>query len=296
VPKKRLILLALSVAALAGGFYWALGPAPEPVYQGRRLSEWLDDYNRATVSGLRQSFGVSWSEESPKWQPIAKALRAMGTNTLPFLQAHVEHTRAPWEQKLIVILGRQNLFRFSSYIDGPHAASSVFALSTLGSNALPVLPSLLKAEEKSPGQLTLKSAIVALGTNALPGLEALCQNGNPRVRADAAECLAVLNVRWFAPRGRHTVTRQTRNGPLYVRYYWTVYSASFANLLHNSNAAVRRASADAIVFRGISDVPKTGEVNALLANLKDLDPQVRKSAADALKTIDPTTAANVGLK
>ena len=40
--RRILLLLALVVVAMACVLFWPRGPA-EPVYQGRKLSEWLED-------------------------------------------------------------------------------------------------------------------------------------------------------------------------------------------------------------------------------------------------------------
>ena len=70
-------------------------------------------------------------------------------------------------------------------------------------------------------------------------------------------------------------------------------------MLEDPDAAVRRASADAIaIYSGPAyDAGEiTSAVGSLVKALNDTNAAVRISAAKTLKSIDPVAAANVGVK
>ncbi len=230
----------------------------------------------------------------------AEAIRAMGTNSLPFLLAHI-HAYSPLEEKLCVLLAKQHIFKFN--FDDPYFAPSVLALRDLGSVAAPAFPALLRKGETSPGSFTVMAAMVALGTNAIPSLDLLCESKNARTRAAAAEWLAAIRgpgedslTVWRSP---------TVNGrPTMMRIGCTVpgnLDALLAAMLQSPKPAIRRASADALAELSLKKPPQPAldkfvVLPPLLVNLKDPDAQVRQSAANALKLIDPVAAAKAGVK
>jgi len=90
VEKRLKIALAILFLAGIGVVAWLGLKSTQSVYQGKHLDRWLDEYNR--VGSM------------DKTEPVSKAIRAMGTNSLPFLLAHIKHTEFPLKQKLIAIL------------------------------------------------------------------------------------------------------------------------------------------------------------------------------------------------
>src|SRR5262245_29805351 len=78
MKRRRILLLLVLAAATAAGFLcWPRGPRepapPEPVYQGRTLSEWLED-------AYPGPFGA-------KYRTAEQAVQAIGTNALPWLMS-----------------------------------------------------------------------------------------------------------------------------------------------------------------------------------------------------------------
>src|SRR5271155_3873900 len=95
--KRTGVALAILAVAMIGWFAWEVLRPHEPEYRGKRLSEWLDEYNRAG------SFD--------KTQSASEAMRAMGTNCWPFLLANIKHGNSPLKQKFLNLLGRQHWVR-----------------------------------------------------------------------------------------------------------------------------------------------------------------------------------------
>lgn len=134
------LLVALAVVLVCQGLR-----EREPVYQGRRLSQWLDEYNH--VGTLDQT------------EPISEAIRAIGTNGLPFLLAHVEHVDSPIKEKLLALVGKQHLVKLPFYgemikmLDHSEAAVRRASADAIGLYTRPpyagvarsAVPSLVKA-------------------------------------------------------------------------------------------------------------------------------------------------------
>jgi hypothetical protein len=77
--RKRAILIccAAFIAAVVV-IAWPRGPK-EPEYQGRKLSEWMH------LAGLSRGFDPSAGVGDPSLEESKAAIRAMGTNCLPYL-------------------------------------------------------------------------------------------------------------------------------------------------------------------------------------------------------------------
>ena len=77
LPSRKTLLIFALAAAIIGGAVWWTSPPPDPVYQGKRLSQWMREYNFAdTHANLPQS-----------------ALRAMGRPGMDYLVYELEHGR-----------------------------------------------------------------------------------------------------------------------------------------------------------------------------------------------------------
>lgn len=272
------ILLALGTAAAFLALIWGFLPH-QPFYRGLRLDQWLDAFNQAGSS-------VSNSQVN---QPASKAIRAMGTNSLPYLLKHLLHHDSILAQKFFDLAARQHLFKLPVHQDYPYYAPSVFALTILGPEARPILPALSKAARASSNEALF--AMLAFGTNAIPALESVCLSTDLQIRSQAALYIAALNSAgsqpllysdWSQdPRGRHSLLKIHDRRP-------QDYGVELVNLLQNTNPAVRLAAADAIALHPLMRMPSETAMSLLQDRLNDPNPDVRKSAAAALKELRAT--------
>jgi hypothetical protein len=69
VAIKRFILSAILLCVVIAAISWLAPRSAEPVYQGKRLTQWLDEYNQAGAMD--------------KTETISRAIRAMGTHVCP---------------------------------------------------------------------------------------------------------------------------------------------------------------------------------------------------------------------
>src|SRR5260221_5529956 len=75
--KRLRIVIGLLLASVFGLLVWqALGP-PEPVFEGRTLSSWLERHTPTSAGDPPY--------DSPGWKKADEALRGIGTNAIPTL-------------------------------------------------------------------------------------------------------------------------------------------------------------------------------------------------------------------
>ncbi len=251
------------------------------------MDQWLDAYNRV---------GLSASNGSVNIEPVSKAVRAMGTNSLPFLLKHLMHRDSIFAQKFFDLAAKQRLFKLPGYQDYAYYAPSVLALMALGPDARPILPALLKAALNSSNEALF--AMLALGTNAIPTLELACLSTDRETRSQAALYIAALKSAgpqpllywdWSQdPVGGHSSLKIHDKRP-------RDYGVELVNLLQNRNAALRLASADAIAFHPLMRMPVQSARSLLGGCLSDPNPEVRNSAADALKELNTPAPKSKGV-
>lgn len=280
VPQRRIgkVLLALCTTTVFLLLIWQALRPHQPEYQGLPLNEWLQAYNRA---------GLSSSNGQVDLERISKAIRAMGTNSLPFLLKHILHRDSAVAQKLFDLAAKQHLFKPPVHHDYPYYAPSILALTVLGPDARPILPALSKAALASSNKAL--SAMLALGTNAIPALELLCQSTNRETRSQAALYIAALSS--AAPQSllRCDWSPGSAGGHPFLNIHYKSpadYGVHLVNLLRSPSTAVRLASADAIALHPLMRMPLQSATSLLQERLNDTNPEVRNSAADALKELN----------
>jgi RNA polymerase sigma factor (sigma-70 family) len=128
-------------------------PPSEPSYQGRRLSEWLED--------------IEFGQPQEKRQKAGEAVRHMGVKTLPFLLTALAPDKQATDH-------RYN--------------QAAWAFDALGPIAGPAIPQLTKLLEQNPGYVPL--ALTSVGPEAMPEILNALTNGSFWVRDNTAAGLA----------------------------------------------------------------------------------------------------------
>jgi HEAT repeat protein len=134
----------------------------EPVFQGRRLGEWLK---------TRRSPDGSFPKDA------VDAIRQMGTNAIPALLSRLVYVEPP--------------FGLRSPEAGTINIEAICAFITLGEQAIPALPQLQALMESTNGDIALHAMLASCGTgsNAAPLLIKGLTNQFPDVRNEAAHYL-----------------------------------------------------------------------------------------------------------
>jgi len=174
-------VLAGAAVAFGAAWWW---PSQEPIYEGKRLGEWLDE-------GMELADDPS--STNPSVRRVVKAIQTIGTNAIPFLLRDMETREDPrwlWSVKM-----RAHKLKL---IDETHYWSwrlnrSVWGFQALGTNAAPALERLLAIYDGGGVRVgSAGAALSALGPFAVPELEKRLHATNSMKRGIAAGTLSYL--------------------------------------------------------------------------------------------------------
>ncbi len=170
--RKHLLIVASGAVILLALFFLVTTADNEPVYNGRRLSEWVTLHSNA-YRIRNSSLGVSKEE-------AATAIRAIGTNGLPFLNEWTGYEPGKLRSEL-----NGTVFNGPAWLRGNQfvvdrltsreglAAYAAEAFSALGSEAAPAIPELVKIAQRPGDGNSRGRAVLALhhlGPSAIPAL------------------------------------------------------------------------------------------------------------------------------
>ncbi len=191
--RGRFIVGALVVALLAV-LAWTLlrapAPAPEPVYNGKPLSYWL------------QGFGPYPNTTRPTETEALVAIQQIGTNAIPTLLQMLRAHDSPLKYKLRIWAIRRGLIRIIYKIPWDYNNSLPFAfnframrgfqqLGPLATNAVPDLIRVLDHPVSPESESLTAGALGAIGPGAKAAVPAL-------LRAAASTDLSVRNAALLA--------------------------------------------------------------------------------------------------
>jgi hypothetical protein len=151
----RFIALSVLLLTVAFGLFLAVWP-PEPSYNGRPLSKWLDDLT------------VNRSEARSQ---AADAVRQIGPKAVPFLIPRLKREEdPPWKIKLIGLVSRQSVLKVHFVPASARRFQAVLACDALGPAAKDALPTLEKMFYGNPHYLDAAFIMADIGPEAIPSL------------------------------------------------------------------------------------------------------------------------------
>jgi hypothetical protein len=162
--RRKLIFLAIVLLVVAVGLVLILRPRNEPKYQGRYLSEWMEDHVQKVTPAEARA--------------VNEAIENIGTNGLPFYVAWVGLRTPQWKHSLFEKLPdwlRQigfiaNGLEQKNYL---RTAFGVKAIWLLGTNAVSAIPQLQAKLENRTNFYLVKDASRALAGIGPPSVPAL---------------------------------------------------------------------------------------------------------------------------
>lgn len=147
--------------ALVSALFVAFTPN-EPTYAGKKLSRWLDE--------------LAALDHSKRWEPQTKevqALRAIGTNALPWLLSELQ-SNGGLPARLNPLLAKQSVIKHRFRDINTRMSRATLGFEALGELAKPAIPSLLSLVESKPG--FVPAALAAIGPAAIPALQQCLTN------------------------------------------------------------------------------------------------------------------------
>lgn len=127
---------------------------PDPVYEGRKLSEWLPGVG---LTSMQQDFGGG--EED-------RALIAIGTNAMPYLLAELQTRDSKLRNGMVGLLAKRNLNRLGFRTSHERQIRALVACKVLKQAATAALPAMISLRKNSPDffvRLQASEAIVQVG-------------------------------------------------------------------------------------------------------------------------------------
>jgi len=318
--KRVQIALAVLLLTLLGVTAWQVFLPREPVYQGIRLSGWLEYYRS--------------DADAPE---VDEALRKFGTDAIPFL---LKNLRAE-DSRLRMMLTAVGLKYTPAETFHMRAEKGFGALGAEASNAVPALIGVYEQSGCPSGRHAAANALVEIGPaadQAIPALIKSTTGTNSEVRAFALYTLGriALQPGLVAP----VLIRALGDTDREVRYQAAFGLSSFAFMggdarpavpalietLQDSDAGTRCGAAQAlghihsepgmvvpVLIKSLHDrdpnvrthaAAALGEFGSnakpalisLIEELSDKGQNARSAATNALKRIDPAAAAKAGVK
>ncbi len=260
------IAVAVLLVAIVGVVGWQASrpQEPEPVYQGKRLSVWLRDFQRT--------------------EQLTNAVRQIDTTAIPTLLKMLAKRDSPVFAKLAKLESLHDgsflLWVRNSGWFGKRASAlnreAELGFAILGTNAQQAVPALITFYERNTSpdsQLGTSRALNAIG---------------PVAQRMAVPCY--LRAATSSNALAHEVGVRSLSG---VQVEPSKVIPVLIKSLGESNRRTRSAAANGL---GGFGAEARRAVPALVPLLSDSDPFVRATATNALKAIDPEAAAKAGVK
>ena len=286
--KRRRILLLLALVAVAAGvvLFWPRGPK-EPVYQGKRLTEWI------LAQWPTRRFPTQHERE--RADAARQAIKAVGTNGIPYLVSEFVRPESKWRTSFNRWASKHPAIRFRFANFDTRVLTAASGLGVLGRDAAPALPTLAeylgdsrlgltaamamgKAEDlaipyflkaiASTDTLAAENAGKVIGNlmqlrdaeTAIPSLIQMLQHTNDSTRRVAAWTLGAL---------------PSQSSPIVP---------ALTAVLSDPVPIVQAHACHALARKGKPAVPA---VPALLRLMTNSDPQLAFAASNAVAQLDP---------
>lgn len=280
MSKRRVLVLCSVIGAVAVGVVWSALAPREPVYQGKRLRRWLDDFN-----------GPSLRQEN-----LAKdAIRQMGAKALPWVIDYLRRGNSRFRQWA------------AKELDAPSVSGyerkGLKAVEALGPAAKQAIPEVERALLDGDDDLRplAASALVAIGPDALDVLHRALQHPNARIRG--------LATWWIGDFGMAA----TSSVPVLVSRLQDLDPVMRADAAHSLGTiranpetvvpalAMHLSETNELAFANVIKALEsfgaqaTAAVPALERELRAGKPSRRATVALTLLKVDPRAAENAGL-
>jgi HEAT repeat protein len=266
-------------------------PDRDPVYQGKRLSEWLRAHEIPHTSDERDA--------------AADAIRHLGTNAVPCLANWVSYEPWEWTVRLQGILSGRRLsyLRLREESQQRLAWDSMWGFNILGpvaSSAIPELNRVANDPSRNESRFRAIRALGYIGKETFASLLEIAEGQDNRSRQEAAIEIvdlyrAGVDIEPAVPSLLlidHATAQFQKAHPGLDLYFassslWerpTVFASYLTNCLHHTNSTVRF---EAVERLGWARAYAALTVPALRKSLEDPDVLVREEVTNALHRIAP---------
>jgi len=291
----------------------------EPAYKGKRLSQWLSQYEQRPPQGMPLGFRGRWLSQFPFGLPPAvtparldaeRAVRHLGNESLPWLLRWLAYEPPAWREKLTIFLAvRRMPFKNSIIrlvrVDDYRVWQGLAGFEILGSEAAPAVPDLARLLRVSSSRWWSRAdaaalALEAVGRNGLPPLITALADPASRHRVETIAHLRSLNLGtngWFAA---PVLTKCVNDRDLEVAGAATWALTELGLPQETVLPAIKMAVLDPrwnVRYVAVQALGRLGKqalpCRALLTNcFNDPDPRVTEAATNALNRIAEDAPTN----
>ncbi|MDB6063861.1 MAG: lyase domain protein repeat-containing protein [Pedosphaera sp.] len=268
--RKRVPILFMIVAiAIVGAIAWWMSAPKEPVYQGKRLTTWLQAYNVTNVTSANRDLVVE------RMKRTDEVVRNIGTNAIPTLLRLLRAKDSALKLKLIHLAQKQHWVTIRPVPARDWNGMAPRAFAQLRHDADTALPALVDIYEQNISPESRYCALEIIGHLGLPAkrivptLLAQASDPNQWIRLEAVSVLGEI----------HCEPEQV--------------VPALMKALHDPDVSIRITAA---IGLGAFGPAARQAVPALVDSLKDENRGVRARAAKSLRAIDPEAAAKAGVK
>jgi hypothetical protein len=167
--KRRRYFIAVLLLFVFGGLcLLVFGPAnrPDPIYNGKPLSEWLEGFDPIPNGGIINprlspkpvvTYGGTFVTGSglraiptvPEWLAADEALKHFGTNALSTITWMLNARDPAWRLQFLLLLRKQHVVPIRYTYASHWNRVAITALDNLGSSAEPAMPDMIRAYNNS---------------------------------------------------------------------------------------------------------------------------------------------------
>jgi hypothetical protein len=177
--KWRLGLIAVLGLAAIGALLYA-SRTNEPSFQGRALSDWLTDIEKAN--------------DDREAEPAKDAVRQIGTNAIPYLLGMMRAEDSKLKETFNTLVRKAHTYRFliaEAHNKQGRACTGFYALGPQASSAIPELTVLLN----NPKIVRLAAlALIYISPNGVEAATSGLRSTNPLVRREIAGVLGTAGI------------------------------------------------------------------------------------------------------
>jgi HEAT repeat protein len=314
VHKRVQIALAVILAGVGLWLSWFVlrDSCQEPVYQGKKLSDWLEGCDKSHWVGT-------------EWRESTEAVQHIGTNAIPTLLSKLRQKDSAVVMKLRSWATRQQFVRIriryvSAAAQNHKAAVGFEALGPAAKTAVPELIKIFEENISDDSEGETANSLGWIGPEANPAIPALLRgltNATYYVRWQTVRALLQIHaeenpqaVLAFAKNNVEPdlvvpalakslsdpsalVRRTALNGLAGYRFESKPALPALVSCLNDVSSDVQEQAADILACLGTDANPATPALVRLLNSPND---EVRLHARKALQQIDPKAAARADVK
>lgn len=180
MKKRSRTTLAIVIVSILGGLAQPTLLAREPSYQGKRLSDWMNDFE---------------ADKPEVRQEARDAIRKIGTNALPLIIEFIRSTNSPAKLRLMEWSKRQSMIHFhftKAYEQHRKAFQACDALGPAAQSAIPALCERLYWPQPDSDALFLIGRIG--GSNAVLSSVQNLTNSSKFLRLSTAVLLELIRT------------------------------------------------------------------------------------------------------